>query len=62
MTGELERAGVRLQRARAAVDQATEQARAAALAALAEGVAEAGVARTLGVDRMTIRKWAGKRS
>jgi DNA-binding protein Fis len=31
------------------------------LEAIADGQTEAGVARMLGVDRMTIRKWLGKR-
>ena len=34
--------------------------RGRALVALAEGEPEAAVARELGVDRMTVRKWAGK--
>ncbi|RRJ85920.1 hypothetical protein EG850_11075 [Gulosibacter macacae] len=61
MTTDLERAGAKLRRARAALAKATEEAQAAALQALAEGHAEAAVARDLGVDRMTVRKWAGKR-
>ncbi|KAA9104995.1 helix-turn-helix domain-containing protein [Microbacterium rhizomatis] len=61
MTDELERAGARLRRARASLDSATEAARETALQALAEGHAEAAVARSLGVTRMTIRSWAGKR-
>ena len=60
MSAGLERAGARLRRARAAAEQATEEAREAALQALADGAAEAAVARALGVDRMTVRKWAGK--
>ncbi len=58
---DLERAGARLRRARVALDKATEEAREAGVRALAEGRAEAAVARALGVDRMTVRKWAGKR-
>lgn len=61
MTAELERAGAKLARARNALMKATEDARRAALLALGEGVPEAMVARLLGVDRMTVRKWAGKR-
>lgn len=61
MSTEMERAGDRLRRARAAVEKATEEARLMALEALAAGAAESAVARTLGVDRMTVRKWAGKR-
>lgn len=58
---ELQRAGDRLRRARAGLARAIEQAEAEGLRALAEGVPEAAVARALGVDRMTVRKWAGKR-
>lgn len=61
MNDELERAGARLRRARASLATATEEAREIGMRALAEGQAEAAVARTLGVDRMTVRKWAGKR-
>lgn len=61
MTSDLELAGARLQRVRAALAQALEQAEAEGLRALAEGRPEAAVARALGVDRMTVRKWAGKR-
>lgn len=39
----------------------TEAARLAALEALAQGYTEVQVADTLGVDRMTVRKWNGKR-
>lgn len=60
MTDELERAGAKLRRARAALDTALEEARETGIRALAEGAAEAAVARQLGVDRMTVRKWAGK--
>jgi transposase-like protein len=38
-----------------------ERARMAALEGLASGITEVKVARTLGVDRMTVRKWRGKR-
>lgn len=41
-------------------DEATAVLRAGVLRALEEGRAEAEVARTAGVDRMTVRKWAGK--
>lgn len=57
----LGRAGDRLRRARAALAKAIEEAEAEGLQALADGIPEAAVARTLGVDRMTVRKWAGKR-
>jgi len=61
MTQDLQRAGDRLRRARASLAKATEEAREAGLQALAEGERETVVARALGVDRMTVRKWAGKR-
>jgi hypothetical protein len=41
--------------------QATDDLRAGVLRALAAGRTEVEVALTAGVDRMTIRKWAGKR-
>jgi DNA-binding CsgD family transcriptional regulator len=55
------RVGQRLQKARAALAVALEAAEDEARALLAEGVSEAQVARELGVDRMTVRKWVGKR-
>lgn len=58
---DLERVGIRLLRARKTLAQALTDAQSEALAALSEGVPEAAVARALGVDRMTVRKWAGKR-
>lgn len=58
---DLERAGRKLRSARKAADDAYETARLAALAAIADGVPEAVAARELGVNRMTIRKWLGKR-
>ena len=60
-TTELERAGRRLRSARNAEKKAMEDARVAALAAIEDGVSEASVAKVLGVDRMTVRKWVGKR-
>lgn len=60
-SGPLELAGAKLRRARSALAQALEEAELAGLQALAEGEPEASVARRLGVDRMTVRKWAGKR-
>lgn len=41
-------------------DEATAILRAGVLRALEEGRAEAEVARQAGVDRMTVRSWAGK--
>ncbi len=57
----LERAGARLAAARTEQAAALQEAERAALDALADGISESAVARTLGVDRMTVRKWAGKR-
>lgn len=58
----LDRAGDRLRRARAALDSAMQEAERAGVAAVRlDGQPEAAVARALGVDRMTLRKWLGKR-
>lgn len=46
--------------AKRAYDQQTEILRAGVLRALEDGRAEAEVARTAGIDRMTVRTWAGK--
>jgi transposase len=61
MSNELKRAGRKLRSARKAAQDALVAAQSAALAALAEGATEVEVAKSLGVDRMTVRKWAGKR-
>ena len=61
MTKELQQAGRRLASARKAVRDALDATQAAAVAALADGMTESEVARLAGVDRMTVRKWAGKR-
>lgn len=61
MTDDLERVGRKLRSARKAQSEAMEAGRIAALDALTEGYTEVQVANTLGVDRMTVRKWAGKR-
>lgn len=52
--------GRALEDARRALDQQMEYAREAALRAAKLGRPEAAVARDLGVDRMTVRKWVGK--
>jgi transcriptional regulator of acetoin/glycerol metabolism len=57
----LKRAGRALRSARKAEQYAYERARMTAIAAVAVGVPEAVAARELGVDRMTVRKWMGKR-
>jgi hypothetical protein len=54
-------AGRRLAAARAEEAAAREQARELAIAAIVAGQTEAGVARALGVDRMAVRNWLGKR-
>ncbi|GAA0739286.1 hypothetical protein Drose_04095 [Dactylosporangium roseum] len=46
--------------AKAAYDEATAILRAGVLRALEEGREETEVARTAGVDRQTVRAWAGK--
>lgn len=46
--------------ARANLAEATSQLRDAVLRELAAGHPEAAVARDAGVDRMTVRRWAGK--
>lgn len=61
MTDNLERAGRKLRSARTAQTNAMEAARLAALEALDLCYTEVQVAKTLGVDRMTVRKWSGKR-
>jgi hypothetical protein len=61
VTDNLERAGRKLRLARRAQSEAMEAARLAALDAIERGFTEVEVATTLGVDRMTVRKWGGKR-
>ncbi|HWV47381.1 MAG TPA: hypothetical protein VN039_15390 [Nitrospira sp.] len=58
---DLIRAGDKLRSARTKEQAAYQEAHRAALAALQAGFPETGVAEALGVDRMTVRKWAGKR-
>lgn len=53
--------GSTLMAARKAAAEAMDAAKRVGLEALADGVTEADVARSLGVDRMTVRNWAGKR-
>lgn len=47
--------------ARAAVAEALRLAEVMARSASDEGVPETRIAEELGVDRMTVRKWVGKR-
>lgn len=53
--------GQHLAAARAAQEVARDHAIALAIAATADGYPEAATARHLGVDRMTVRNWTGKR-
>jgi DNA invertase Pin-like site-specific DNA recombinase len=52
--------GQRLQKARASLAAAVEAARIEAIDLHALGVPETEIARTLGVNRMTVRRWLGK--
>lgn len=61
MTDSLQLAGWRLRTARRAEQVAMKAARLAATAAWEAGTPETEIAHELGVDRMTIRKWRGKR-
>lgn len=58
---DLHRVGDALRAARKATEAAYAEAERAALAGLKAGFTEVGVADSLGVDRMTVRKWQGKR-
>lgn len=49
-----------LKAARGKLDRAMEVAREAAIAAYTDGAAETEIARALGVNRMTVRRWLGK--
>lgn len=49
-----------LKAARGKLDRAVDVAREAAIAANAGGVSESEIARTLGVNRLTVRRWLGK--
>jgi DNA-binding GntR family transcriptional regulator len=51
----------KLARARAAVTEALRVAQVMAQSAYGEGIPETRIAEELGVDRMTVRKWVGKR-
>jgi FixJ family two-component response regulator len=57
----LDDVGSDLRSAREALAAAMEAARVQALDCIARGVPETVIATELGVDRMTVRKWAGKR-
>ncbi len=53
--------GRRLAQHRANAEAMREIARKTALRVLEAGASESEVARLLGIDRMTVRKWRGKR-
>jgi DNA-binding GntR family transcriptional regulator len=53
--------GKKLAKARAAVSEALRVAEVLARSAHAEDIPETQIAAELGVDRMTVRKWLGKR-
>lgn len=56
----LAKAARTLQKARAALDTAMESAAAATRQAIDDGLTEVDIAKALGVNRMTVRKWLGK--
>ncbi|HEY4377857.1 MAG TPA: hypothetical protein VGM93_11900 [Acidimicrobiales bacterium] len=60
-TPDLYALGQRRAAAKAELDRATAEAKAAALAMAAQGVSEVELSRRLKVDRMTIRDWLGKK-
>lgn len=53
-------AAEKLRTARSALAQATDGAKAAAKTGVTAGMSEVATARTLGVDRITLRRWLGK--
>lgn len=53
--------GKRYARYRAMAEKELAVIKAMALSAISEGVPETQIAAELGIDRMTVRKWAGKR-
>ena len=53
--------GRKLARARASATEALRVAQMLAQSAHSDGVPETQIAEELGVDRMTVRKWIGKR-
>lgn len=54
-------AGRRIESTRAAAGEALAEARRLAADAVASGASEHSVAKALGVNRMTVREWLGKR-
>lgn len=60
-SAERQQHGRRLVKARVAVTEALRVGQIMAQSAASEGVPETRIAEELGVDRMTVRKWVGKR-
>lgn len=58
---QLRKAGKKIQSARKAESAAMDAAMTAAINAAAANIPETTIASELGVDRMTVRKWLGKR-
>jgi transposase len=58
---ELHLAGKNLSQAQKKLDEAKARAKAAANAAYAEGTYETTITAILDVDRMTVRRWLGKK-
>lgn len=58
--GAINSVGAHLQRARNLLAAAMQQAEGTAISASMEGMPETQIARALGVNRMTVRKWLGK--
>jgi len=56
----LHNAGQRLRFARAAAQHVRDETKAIVLSALSAGLSETAVAKSTGVDRMTVRSWRGK--
>ena len=56
----MDRAGRKLRSARNSLKEAMTGAKEAARQAASEGVSEVQIAKSLGVDRTTVRKWLGK--
>lgn len=57
---DMTRAARALRAARQRLDTAMQTAEQAAVAAHQDGTPETEIARTLGVNRMTVRRWLGK--
>jgi DNA invertase Pin-like site-specific DNA recombinase len=57
---DLARAARNLRAARQRLETAMQDAESAATAAHSDGTPETEIARTLGVNRMTVRRWLGK--